>query len=49
MQAPLSPTRFFVAFNFTKPAETGLSTHYILSLSALRFFSDPWHRPCNMA
>jgi len=37
MEAPANALRFFGAFNFMTPAETGQSMRYILSLSALRF------------
>jgi hypothetical protein len=36
MQAPANAVRFFGAFNFVTPAETGQSMRYILSLSGLQ-------------
>ena len=36
MEARVKATRFFGAFNFMTPAETGQSMRYLLSLSALR-------------
>ena len=37
METSANAVRFFGAFNFTTPAETGQALRYILSLSALRF------------